>query len=165
MNRTSILVSKWNYELVKKLMRHLMMIICRKVLRIREHFLARDFVSLCYSKGISKNNNSKSSSCIICWLLYLLESALLLLSPFSHVRYALLHYYYAHGPGAMMKNLQLKVLCCCGTISCTTAGLTIKVALVGINKLLYPVADVSALTVNTPGLESFAYLPCMCKNS
>src|SRR5215831_14415836 len=69
--------------------------------------------------------------------------------------YALVHYYYAHGPGAMMKNLQLKVLCSCGTISCcTSAGLTINVALVGINKLLYPVADVSALTVNTPGLES-----------
>jgi hypothetical protein len=67
---------------------------------------------------------------------------------------ALLHHYYAHGPGAMIKNLQLKVLCCCGTISCcTTAGLTINVALVGINKLSYPVADVSALTVNTPGLE------------
>jgi hypothetical protein len=31
---------QWNYELVKKLMRH------------REHFLARDFVSLCYGKGI-----------------------------------------------------------------------------------------------------------------
>ena len=60
-----------------------------------------------------------------------------------------------------MKNLQLKVLCCCcGTISCcTTAGLTINVALVGVNKFLYPVADVSALTVNTPGLESLLIFP------
>ena len=59
---------------------------------------------------------------------------------------------YAHGPGGRIKTLQLNVLPG-GIISCTKTGLTLKVVVVGINRLLYPVADASTLTVNIPGLE------------
>jgi len=51
-----------------------------------------------------------------------------------------------------MKSLQLYVLRG-ETICCANTGLTLKVVLVGINRLLYPVADASTLTVNIPGLE------------
>jgi hypothetical protein len=60
--------------------------------------------------------------------------------------------HYAHGPGGRIKTLQLYVLRG-GIISCTKTGLTLKVVVVGINRLLYPVADASTLTVNIPGLE------------